>query len=66
MPIADERRRDRHVTAMQALDRLCGGDVVKEYKDDRVYYWDAKDKLVSVGLNRFETIFSQQSYLVRD
>ena len=54
-------RRDRHATAAEVLDRLCGGDVVKEFKDDRVWYWNDRGKLTSVGLDRFETIFSEQA-----
>ena len=61
--IADERGRDHYATAAEVLDRLCGGDVVKEFKCERVFYWKAKGKLVSVGLDRFENIFSEQAPL---
>ncbi len=57
--VAEERSQDLFATAGEVLDRLCGGDVVKECKDGRVWYWN-KDVLTSVGLDRFETIFSEQ------
>ena len=58
--VSNERGQDHAATAWEVLDRLCGGDVVKEHKDGRVWYWNEKDKLTSVGLDRFETIFSEQ------
>lgn len=58
--ISNERRQDPTATAWEVLNRLCGGDVVKEHKDGRVWYWNKKDTLTSVGLDRFETIFSEQ------
>lgn len=58
--VAQERGHDQFATAGEVLDRLCGGDVVKECKDGRVWYWNHKGDLKSVGLDRFETIFSEQ------
>ena len=58
--VARERKLDPHAAASVVLDGLCGGDVVKELKGDRVYYWSAKGELTSVGLDRYETIFSEQ------
>lgn len=58
--VAKERRFDPTASAAEILDRLCGGDVVKELKDERVWYWDGKDHLQDIGLDRFETIFSKQ------
>lgn len=58
--VAEQRGLDRYATCAEVLDRLCGGDTVKELKNDRVFYWDAKYKLKDVGLDRFENIFSQQ------
>lgn len=58
--VSQERRKDPHATAMEVLDRLCGGDVVKETKGERVWYWDKKDVLKDIGLDRFETIFGEQ------
>lgn len=58
--VAGERACDPTATAGQVLDRLCGGEVVKECSDGRVWYWNDKDDLKSVGLDRFETIFSEQ------
>lgn len=55
-----ERKRDPFAKCAEVLDRLCGGDTVKELKDGRVFYWDEKGKPKDVGLDRFETIFSQQ------
>lgn len=57
--VAAVRKRNPKLSAAEVLYRLEGGDVVKEYKNDRVYYWKG-DKLVSVTFDRFETIFSQQ------
>ena len=59
--VADARLQDRSATAWEVLNRLSGGDVVRDVKNERVYYWDAKDKLKSVGLDRFETVFSEQA-----
>ena len=58
--VSDERQQDPTATAWEVLNRLCGGDVVKEHKDGRVWYWNKKGKLTSVGLDRFETLFSEQ------
>lgn len=58
--IARERQKDRNATAMNVLNLLCGGEVVKECKDGRVWYWNEKGTLTSIGLDRFETIFSEQ------
>lgn len=58
--VSNERKTDPTATAWEVLDRLCGGDVVKEHKNSRVWYWNKKDQLTSVGLDRFETIFSEQ------
>ncbi len=49
---------DPTATSFAILHSLCGGAVVKETRDGRVYYWNAADKLTSVGLDRFENIFS--------
>lgn len=57
--VAAVRRRNPELTAYEVLNRLDGGDVVQEHKNGRVYYLEG-DKLVSVGLDRFETIFSEQ------
>ena len=58
--VSRERSQDRFATAAEVLDRLCGGDVVKELRDGRVWYWDKQDVLKDIGLNRFETIYGQQ------
>ena len=55
-----ERRSDPTAQASEVLDRLCGGDVVKELKDGRVWYWDERGQLKSIGLDRFEVIFALQ------
>ena len=55
-----QRRDDPFASAMEVLDRLCGGDVVKELRDERVFYWDKKGDMQSIGLDRFETIYSEQ------
>jgi len=50
-----------HIDAARMhLNLLCGGEVVKECKDGRVWYWNEKGTLTSIGLDRFETIFSEQ------
>lgn len=58
--VSQQRRDDPFASAMEVLDRLCGGDVVKETRDERVFYWDKKGDLKSIGLDRFETIYSEQ------
>lgn len=58
--VSQERGKDKHATAGEVLDRLCGGDVVTECREGRVWYWNDEGKLTSVGLDRFETIFSEQ------
>lgn len=58
--VSHERCSDPYATAAEVLDRLCGGDVVKEMRDERVWYWDKKDVLQNIGLDRFETIFGEQ------
>nr|WP_315848849.1 hypothetical protein [uncultured Rhodoferax sp.] len=58
--VAEQRRFDPSASAAEILDRMCGGDVVKEMKDERVWYWDAKGNLKDIGLDRFETIFGEQ------
>jgi len=59
--VAQQRRWHPDATALEVLHRLCGGDVVKAFRNGRVYYWDAQNKEASVTLARFETIFSEQS-----
>lgn len=59
------RRHDPDATCLEVLDRICDGDAndretVKGVKDGRLHYRNAKGKLVSMGLDRFENIFSQQ------
>jgi len=59
--VAQERRYDPFATAWEVLDRLRGRNVVeKEKQDGLVWYRNEKDELKSVGLDRFETIFSEQ------
>ena len=58
--VSKARKFDPTATAAEILDRLCGGDVVKELRDELVFYWDKKDDLQSIGLDRFETIYSEQ------
>ena len=58
--VSKQRRSDPTATAAEILDRLCGGDVVKELRDERVFYWDKKGNLKDIGLDRFETIYSEQ------
>lgn len=58
--VAKQRRSDPTASAAEILNRLCGGDVVKEMKNERVWYWDGKGVLKSIGLDRFETIFAEQ------
>lgn len=58
--VAQQRRFYPTASANEILHRLCGGDVVKEMKDGRVFYWDGKDHLQDIGLDRFETIYSEQ------
>lgn len=55
-----ERCSDPYATCAEVLDRLCGGDTVKELRDGHVYFWNEKGDLKKVGLDRFETIFSEQ------
>lgn len=59
LAVADARRSDPFATAAEVLDRLCPGDTVKEAKDGRVFYWNRSGDLVSVGLDRYENIFSE-------
>ena len=58
--VSTQRRFDPTATAAEILDRLCGGDVVKEVKDERVWYWDKNGVLKNIGLDRFDTIFGEQ------
>ncbi|QDL53567.1 hypothetical protein [Rhodoferax aquaticus] len=58
--VAEQRRFDPFASAAEILDRLCGGDVVREMKGGRVWYWDVKGDLKDIGLDRFETIFGEQ------
>ena len=58
--VSQQRRDDPFASAMEVLDRLCGGDVVKELRDERVFYWDKKGDLQIIGLDRFENIYSKQ------
>ena len=58
--VSKQRKFDPTATAAEILDRLCGGDVVKELRDERVFYWDKNGHLENIGLDRFETIYSEQ------
>jgi hypothetical protein len=60
LAVAKERRNNPTASAIEVFNRLCGGDVVKEMSNERVHYWDAKGNLKSVGMDRYETIFSEQ------
>lgn len=64
--VAGERKRDPSATCPQVLHRICDSndmetrEVVRAYKDGRLFYWDDDGKEVSIGYDRFETIFSEQ------
>ena len=64
--LAGERKRDPSATCPQVLHRICDSndmetrEVVRAYKDGRLFYWDDDGKEVSIGYDRFETIFSEQ------
>ena len=58
--VSKQRKFDPTATAAEILDRLCGGDVVKELKDEKVWYWDKTGTLKNIGLDRFETIYGEQ------
>lgn len=55
------RKLDPSAQYSEILNRLVGGDVVKEYKDDRVWYWTAKGRLESVSIESFRTVFAKQA-----
>lgn len=64
--VAAERKRDPCATCAQVLDRICDSndlairDVVKRFSDGRLFYLDDDGTETSMGLDRFETIFSEQ------
>jgi hypothetical protein len=60
LAVARERRKHPLAKASEILNRLCGTDAVEEVKDGRVFYWNNEGALVSVGLDRFENIFSDE------
>ncbi len=64
--VADERKRDPFATCLEVLNRICDSndlevrEVIQGYKDDRLFYLDKNGKEASIGLDRFENIFSLQ------
>lgn len=64
--VADERSRDPFASCADVLHRICNSndrevrEVVLRYTDGRLFYRDDDGEEASMGLDRFETIFSEQ------
>lgn len=64
--VAEERTRDKHATYAEVLDRICNSnntetrEVIKGFKDGRLWFIDDDGSETSITLDRFATIFSEQ------